>query len=187
MKAMNFDPARIREDAKRILSLIKEISGTEEEFLNMTEGELATIFNNVRTNRFYKYTDSWGVGLGRLMELRGIEPTTEAFERWSKSLKWVFTARLMQSWSEFSADQIKMQGIEAMQKQLLIREKKRAAERLERKAASFDDKKKALQELNEAIEDRRRQLIVREKELKKKYDPEAFDRIVQQDTLATTN
>ena len=38
-----------------------------------------------------------------------------------------------------------------MQKQLLIREKKRAAARLESKAAAFEDKKKALQELNEAI------------------------------------
>ena len=32
-----------------------------------------------------------------------------------------------------------------MQKQLLIREKKRAASRLESKAAAFEDKKKALQ------------------------------------------
>lgn len=178
MKAVGFDPVKIREDAKRVLGLIKESTLSEEEFLSSTEGELAEIFNNVRSNRFFKYTDAWGVGLGRLMELKGIEPKEESFIRWSTSLKWVFTQRLVQSWEEFCGDQLRMQGVEAMQKQLLIREKKRAAQRLESKAAAFDDKKKALQELNEAIDERRLQLIKEQKDLMKKYDPERFERIL---------
>lgn len=189
MKAVKFDPVQIRDDAKRILTVIKEGNGSEEEFLNMQEGEIAEIFNNVRSNRFFKYTDSWGIGLGRLMELRGIDPNFDAFDRWAKSLKWVPAFRLSQSWTEFSADQIKMQGIEAMQKQLLIREKKRAAERLESKAASFEDKKKALLELNQAIEERRQLLLEREKALKKKYDPEGYNRVLQQESssMAVSN
>ena len=74
-----------------------------------------------------------------------------------------------------------MQGIEAMQKQLMIREKKRSAARLEKKAAEFEDKKKALQSLNEDIEERRQQLISDQMALKKKYEPDEYERILLQD------
>lgn len=178
MKSMGLDPVKIRDDAKRILTLVKESTLSEEEFLNQSTGELGEIFNYVRTNRFFKYTDAWGVGLCRIMELRGIEPNEESFNRWTKNLRWVFTPRITQSWSEFCADQLKMQGIEAMQKQIMIREKKRAADRLEKKAAAFDDKRKALEELNQMIEERRSQLIEEEKNALRKYNPEAYDRLL---------
>lgn len=186
MKACGLDPNRIREDAKRVLSLVKEGGYTEETLLNAQEGELADIFNSVRKNRFFKYTDAWGVGLGRVMELIGVEPKEESFNRFSASLKWVFTSRLMQTWDEFSADQLRLQGVEAMQKQLLIREKKRAAARLEKKAADFEDKKKALMELNAAVEERRQMLIAEQKALKKKYEPEEYERILLQESSASS-
>lgn len=181
MKCVGLDPNKIRDDAKRVLTLIKEGPQTEDEVLAATTGELAEIFNHVRTNRFFKYSDAWGVGLGRMMELLSVEPKQESFDKWSKNLKWIFTQRLMQTWDEFSGDQLRMQGIEGMQKQLLIREKKRAAARLEAKAASFDEKKKALQELNDAIEERRQQLISDQKALKKKYEPDAYERIMREE------
>ena len=71
MKAVGFDPVKIRDDAKKVLSLIKESTLSGEELLNSTEGEIAEIFNHVRSNRFFKYTDAWGIGLGRIMELKG--------------------------------------------------------------------------------------------------------------------
>lgn len=185
MKAVGFEPARIRSDAKLVLTLVKESEANGDEFLGQAEGEIADIFNNVRTNRFFKYTDAWGIGLGRIMELKGIEPNATTFETWSNSLRWVFTPRLMQSWDEFCGDQLKMQGVEAMQKQLLIREKKRAAARLETKAAAFEDKKKALQELNEAIEERRQQLIMEQRALKKKYEPDAYEKILREDASSS--
>ena len=185
MKCVGLDPNRIRDDAKRVLTLIKEGPQSEDAVLSATSGEMAEIFNTVRTNRFFKYTDAWGVGLGRMMELLGVEPKQENFDKWSKNLKWIFTQRLIQTWDEFSGDQLRMQGVEGMQKQLLIREKKRAAARLEAKAASFDDKKKALQELNDAIDERRQQLIQEQKALKKKYEPEEYDRILAQDAAAS--
>lgn len=179
MKAVGMDPKLIRDDAKRVLQLIKDGPQSEDEILAETySGELADIFNRVRANRFFKYTDAWGVGLCRMMELVGVEPKQESFEKWCPSLRWIFAQRLTQTWDEFSGDQVKMQGIEAMQKQLLIREKKRAAARLEKKAADFGDKKQALQELNEAIEERRQILINEQKDLKKKYEPEAYERIL---------
>lgn len=178
MASVGLDSIKVRDDAKKILTLVKESSLSEDDLLNAREGLFAKIFANVRTNRFFKYTDAWGVGLGRIMELIGVEPKTESFDRVSKSLRWIFTPRLMQTWEEFCADQLRMQGVEAMQKQLLIREKKRAAARLEKKAGQFDDKKKALLELNEAIEERRQQLIAEQKAMKKKYEPDEYERIV---------
>ena len=178
MKAVGMDATRVREDAKMLLTLVKDSNLTEEDLLTAKEGALAEIFQNVRSNRFFKYTDAWGIGLGRIIELTGGEPKAETFDKWSASLRWVFTPRMMQTWDEFTGDQLRMQGVEAMQKQLLIREKKRAAVRLEKKAAEFDDKKKAILELNEAIEERRAQLIEEQKNLKKKYEPEAYERIL---------
>jgi hypothetical protein len=183
MKAIGFDPVKIRADAKVVLTLVKESAEMpEEEFLKSSTGLLGEIFGPVRDNRFFKYADSWGVGLGRIMELRNVEPNKETFDRWTKTLRFIATPRLMQSWDEFCNDQLRMQGVEAMQKQLLIREKKRAAGRLEAKAAAFDDKKIAIQELNEAIEERRVMLVEEEKEIKKKYDPDAYDRIMLADS-----
>lgn len=181
MKAIGFDPAVIREDAKRALELIKTTKSlSDEEFLSSTDpdNELGKILKNARENRFFKYTDAWGVGLARMMELRDLSPGKESFERWCKVLRWVSPNRLLQSWDEFCADQIRMQGVEAMQKQLMIREKKRAAARLESKATGFEDKRRALQELNEMIEERREQLIQEAKELKKKYEPDAYEKIL---------
>jgi Thylakoid formation protein len=178
MIAVGFEPQKIRDDAKRMLELIKEGNRSADDILNATEGELAEILINVRTNRFFKYTDAWGVGLGRMIELVGAEPNSDSFDKWSASLRWVFTPRLISTWDEFCGDQLRMQGIEAMQKQLMIREKKRSASRLEKKAAEFEDKKKALQLLNEDIEERRQQLISDQMILKKKYEPDEYERIL---------
>jgi hypothetical protein len=181
MIAVGFEPQKIRDDAKRMLSLIKDGNPTADDILNATEGELAEILMNVRTNRFFKYTDAWGVGLGRMIELVGSEPNSDSFDKWSASLRWIFTPRLISTWDEFCGDQLRMQGIEAMQKQLQIREKKRSASRLEKKAAEFEDKKKALQLLNEDIEERRQQLISDQMALKKKYEPDEYESILLRD------
>ena len=181
MIAVGFEPQKIRDDAKRMLGLIKDGNPTADDILNATEGELADILINVRTNRFFKYTDAWGVGLGRMIELVGAEPNVESFDKWSASLRWIFTPRLISTWDEFCGDQLRMQGIEAMQKQLMIREKKRSATRLEKKASEFEDKKKALQLLNEDIEERRQQLIGDQMALKKKYEPDEYERILLKD------
>jgi Thylakoid formation protein len=181
MIAVGFEPQKIRDDAKRMLGLIKDGNPTADDILNSTEGELAEILINVRTNRFFKYTDAWGVGLGRMIELLGAEPNIESFDKWSASLRWIFTPRLVSTWDEFCGDQLRMQGIEAMQKQLMIREKKRSATRLEKKASEFEDKKKALQLLNEDIEERRQQLIGDQMALKKKYEPDEYERILLKD------
>ena len=181
MIAVGFEPQKIRDDAKRMLGLIKDGNPTADDILNATEGELADILINVRTNRFFKYTDAWGVGLGRMIELVGAEPNVESFDKWSASLRWIFTPRLISTWDEFCGDQLRMQGIEAMQKQLMIREKKRSATRLEKKASEFEDKKKALQLLNDDIEERRQQLIGDQMALKKKYEPDEYERILLKD------
>ena len=49
MKAVRLNPTTIREDAKRLLSVIKENNQSEDDILNAKTGELAEIFNHVRT------------------------------------------------------------------------------------------------------------------------------------------
>lgn len=183
MKAVGLDADKIREDAKKVLSLIKDKGLTQDSLLDSKEGELAAIFQGVRSNRFFKYTDAFGVGLGRIVELCGGTADDKSFEKYEASLRWCFAQRMMQTWNEFTSDQLRMQGVEAMQKQLLIREKKRAASRLEKKAEQFEDKKNAILELNVAIEERRQQLIQEQKDLKKKFEPEAYERILQSEVV----
>lgn len=183
MAAVGLQPQKVRDDAKVFLTVVKESSMTEDELLSATQGPIADVFNNVRANRFFKYTDAWGVGLGRLIELAGGEAKEETFDKWCTSLKWVFKTRVMSTWDEFSADQLRMQGIEAMQKQLLIREKRRAAARLEKKASEFEDKKEAILKLNEAIAERREQLINEQKELKQKFEPDAYEKILAEESV----
>ncbi|RYH05089.1 hypothetical protein EON65_45710, partial [archaeon] len=79
--AVGFDPALIRDDAKRILSLVKESSLSEQEFLQQQDTEMARIFHNPKTNRFFKYCDAWGIGLGRVMELKGVDVNEASFIR----------------------------------------------------------------------------------------------------------
>ena len=62
----------------------------------------------------------------------------------------------------------------------LTREKKRAVARLEKLASEFKNKKKALIELNISIEERRQQLIADQMDLKKKYEPDAYERILKE-------
>ena len=178
MDSVGLKPQEIRDDAKALMTMVRDGSMTEEDVLAAKEGEIADILNNVRENRFFKYTDAWGIGLGRMIELLGGEAKEETFDKWTQSLRWVYTQRIMSTWNEFSGDQLKMQGVEAMQKQLQIREKKRAATRLEKKAADFADKKKALLDLNESIEERRQQLIKESMGLKKKYEPDAYAKLM---------
>lgn len=194
MKSLRLDPQLIRDDAKRVLTLVKDTTAIpEEEFLALTPspsttasmGELVTIFQYVRSNRFYKYTDAWGIGLGRIMELRGLEAKHDSFDRWCTNLRWVSALRMGATWTEFNADQVKMQGIEAMQKQLMIREKKRAAERLEKKAAGFEKKKQSLEKLNEAIAERRRQMLEQQRKYKQMSDPQAFAELLKSETVAS--
>ncbi len=153
---MKFDPVRLRDDAKRILTYVQQTPLSGEELLNAEEGELAPIFNNVRSNRYFKYCDTWGVGLARVMELKGVEPNMDAFNIWGRNLKNVYASRFLDSWVEFSSDQVKMQGVEAMQKQILIREKRRAADRLEEKAAMAEQEKKRILNLNIALLEKKR-------------------------------
>jgi hypothetical protein len=230
------------------LAFIKESSLTEDEALAATDGCLAECLIKVRTNRFFKYTDAWGVGLMRVVELLGGEVKEETVAKWANSLTWVFTTRIISTWEEFSANQLRMQSIEAMQKQLLIREKRRAATRLEKKAGEFESKKKAILTLNEvstshlshlfmymhacmcmrdmhvtrlvlffamsharhshrhsitnipptchqrflsfypqAIAERRAQLIDEQRELKQKFEPEAYARLVAADVAASAD
>lgn len=178
IESVGLDPTLLRADAKRLLGVIKELEGASEEAVLSSTNELGQLFNVVRANRFFKYTDAWGVGLGRVMELVNVDPKQENFVRWCKSLRWIFTERITQTWEEFTADQLKMQGIEAMQKQLMIREKRRAAARLEKQAAEFEEKKKNLQELNNDIADRRAQMIEEQKRLKKRFEPDNYERIL---------
>ena len=142
MHALNMHPTAIKEDAKLLLrqaDLTKSLS--DEDFLRSPDSEVGKLFDNVRCNRQFHYTDAWGVGLARLMELRKhTPPSAMDFKALSDLLENVPAERMSASWSAFCAAQSIVQNADRLQKEVLVREREQLATRLLKAKDSFTNK-----------------------------------------------
>jgi len=138
VNALGMDPRAIREDAKQVLQQVDLTrSLSDEDFLYSADSEVGKIFDKVRSNRLYHYTDAWGVGLVRLMELRKhTPPTVNDFIAWSDLLVNVPAERLSASWSAFCTAQSIVRNADLLQKELLVREREQLATRLAKAKAN---------------------------------------------------
>lgn len=114
MNAMSLDSHTLEESAKLVLKGIDQTRLVSDENLFLKSGnELGKIFAGVPNNPAFRYTDSWGVGLVRMMELRGslaIDKNNAQFDKWSKLLCGTVCAdQLAQSWGGFIAQQRRME------------------------------------------------------------------------------
>lgn len=109
MAALGLDACRIRRDAKQLLSELQNSPLPHAERLEKGSAALTRVIEQVQSNCLFKYSDAWGIGLGRLLELSHIPPSRESFQHWSHKLRWVPATRLMQTWSQFTLDQLRMQ------------------------------------------------------------------------------
>jgi hypothetical protein len=88
MTAVGFDPDQLRSDGKRVQALVRDLAAASGEGGNVTSAilygdhELARLFESVRQNRFFKYSEAWGVGMCRVIELIGLDPKPELFTPW---------------------------------------------------------------------------------------------------------
>lgn len=122
MQALRMDPQLLRTDATRILQQVDSTQSVSDEQLLTTESELGRTFQKARENKRFHYTDAWGIGLGRLLELRSsrINPTNPPdFSKWSQLLLRVPAERLEQSWAGFTEQQRRMQSFEATRRALI--------------------------------------------------------------------
>lgn len=132
MHALDMHPTAIKEDAKQLLRQV-DLTNTlsVEDFLRSADTEVGKIFDKVRSNRQFHYTDTWGVGLARLMELRKhTPPSAMDFATWSDLLVNVPAERMSASWSAFCTAQSIVQNADRLQKEVLVREREQLAIRL---------------------------------------------------------
>ncbi len=114
MNAVSLDPHTLENSAKLVLKGIDQTRLVSDENLLLKSGdELGKIFAGVPNNPAFRYTDSWGVGLVRMMELRGslaVDKNNAQFAKWSELLCGAVCAeQLAQSWGGFIAQQRRMQ------------------------------------------------------------------------------
>ena len=130
--ALDMHPTAIKEDAKLLLrqvDLTKSLS--DENFLRSADSDMGKIFDKIRGNQQFHYTDAWGVGLARLMELRKhTPPSAMDFTTWSDLLVNVPAERMSASWSAFCTAQSIVQNADRLQKEGLVREREQLATRL---------------------------------------------------------
>lgn len=113
LHALSLDPQLLRSDATRILKNIDSTQSVSDESFLRSDSELGRMFQSVRENSEFHYTDAWGVGLGRLLELRQSSPSPLSFAKWSRLLLRVPAERLERSWSDFNQQQRRVQSLEA--------------------------------------------------------------------------
>lgn len=99
---------------------------------------IAKVVNDAKANDFWKYSQFFGLGLVRIMELIGVEKSITAYypivEKWVKESMGKPEGKAKMDADEFLDLQNKVEMMETMMKEIAIREKKRMAERLESKA-----------------------------------------------------
>ena len=119
LRALSMDPQQLKSDATRLLRQVDATRSVSDQGLFSSESELGEVFQKVRENEKFHYTDAWGVGLGRLLELRQSTTNRPDFARWSELLIRVPAERMEQSWSNFSEQQSRIQSFEATRKEKL--------------------------------------------------------------------
>jgi len=141
VNALGMDPRAIREDAKQVLQQVDLTrSLSDEDFLHSADSEVGKIFDRVRSNRLYHYTDAWGVGLVRLMELRKhTPPTVNDFIVWGDLLVNIPAERLSASWSAFCTAHSIVRNADLLQKEALVREREQLATSLAKAKAKAKD------------------------------------------------
>lgn len=117
LHALSIDPQLLKTDATRIIKNIDTTQSISDESFLSSDSELSRMLRNVRENSQFHYTDAWGIGLGRLLELRQASPSPLSFEKWSKLLLRVPVERLERSWRDFNEQQSRIQCFEAARRE----------------------------------------------------------------------
>lgn len=102
MQSLSLDAYQIRSDARKVLYSIKDIKRKNFSILRTKSTYMAGIFRKLREmNTSFMVTESWGIGLCRIMELMRISVSQSNLERWATSLKFENPMRVLSFWKSF--------------------------------------------------------------------------------------
>eukprot|EP00401_Gymnodinium_catenatum_P007574 CAMPEP_0117537128 /NCGR_PEP_ID=MMETSP0784-20121206/41806_1 /TAXON_ID=39447 /ORGANISM="" /LENGTH=301 /DNA_ID=CAMNT_0005333707 /DNA_START=111 /DNA_END=1016 /DNA_ORIENTATION=+ len=136
--SVGLDPVKVTEDAEAIVAyakstppadILKHMEGTEKP----AEEKAALAFESIGKAL---YSLSFSVGLFKMMELSGVEVNKANVAEWAKALK-ITESKVTSDLETYRLGQDKLKKAEEMLREVEIREKKKLAERLEKKAKAL--------------------------------------------------
>mmetsp|Transcript_73115 Transcript_73115/g.136678 ORF Transcript_73115/g.136678 Transcript_73115/m.136678 type:complete len:296 (-) Transcript_73115:37-924(-) len=140
MEALEMDSKQVKKDAAavadyakstkpaEILAHIEGTAGGEEKFL----AALSSIKSGL-------YSTPFSLGLFKIMEMAGAEPTKANVEEWAKAMS-LPIAKTTSDLETYRQNKNKLQQAEELLREVEIREKKKLAQRLEEKARQLQEK-----------------------------------------------
>jgi len=139
-KSCNLDEDAIRSDAKMIEEWVtgKTKEDIEAALKNGDDSPIGTIAADIKKDEFWMYSRYFGIGMVRIMEIVGVEMDKDevypVMENWMEKQLGKPTLTACGDSDMYFRTKDKLDMMETMMKEIEIREKKRMAERLEKKA-----------------------------------------------------
>jgi hypothetical protein len=135
LSSLRFHPQQLLTDAQRIMSLLQNAQAIAEEDFWPSLLTLISTSTSSRSAKYpiTKYTDAWGIGLVRMMELRKVEVNKSTLWNWCKKFQsnsllqnrlHDFPEQILQTWSHFLSQQQSLQegsSLEYLQRMLSLR------------------------------------------------------------------
>jgi len=140
LKSCNLDEEAIRADAKMIEEWVtgKTKEDIQAALKNGDDTPLGSIAAAIKKDEFWMYSRYFGIGMVRIMEIVGVEMDKDevypVMEDWMENQLGKPTLTACGDSDMYFKTKEKLDMMETMMKEIEIREKKRMAERLEKKA-----------------------------------------------------
>ncbi|GMH80794.1 hypothetical protein TrST_g14382 [Triparma strigata] len=116
------------------------------------DGPIGDVAKAAKDDEYWLYTKNFGIGLVKVMEVVGTEPSNDVMKKWVGTDMGKASLKAEQDLDQWNGLNSKLAMMETLMKEIEIREKKKMAERLEEKAAAAIKRAERQTEIDKAME-----------------------------------